>query len=58
MGPPVCEETERTGYDRDAFGTAYTSLSAWRFGRSEHRDVPGRHDSETRGGEVGYHDLR
>lgn len=26
MGLPVCEETERTGYDRDAFGTAYTSL--------------------------------
>ena len=26
MGLPVCEEVERTGYDRDAFGTAYTSL--------------------------------
>ncbi len=26
MGLPVCEEAERTGYDRDAFGTAYTSL--------------------------------
>ena len=26
MGLPVCVEAERTGYDRDAFGTAYTSL--------------------------------
>ena len=26
MRLPVCEEVERTGYDRDAFGTAYTSL--------------------------------
>ena len=26
MGLPVCDEVERTGYDRDAFGTAYTSL--------------------------------
>ena len=26
MGLPVCEEAERTGYDRDAFGTAYSSL--------------------------------
>lgn len=26
MGLPVCDEGERTGYDRDAFGTAYTSL--------------------------------
>ena len=26
MGLPVCEEAERTGYDRDVFGTAYTSL--------------------------------
>ena len=26
MGLPVCEEAERTGYDRDAFGTTYTSL--------------------------------
>ena len=26
MGLPVCEEGERTGYDRDAFGTAYASL--------------------------------
>ncbi len=26
MGLPVCEEAERTGYDRDAFGSAYSSL--------------------------------
>ena len=26
MGLPVCEEVERTGYDRDAFGSAYSSL--------------------------------
>lgn len=26
MGLPVCEEVERTGYDRDAFGTSYASL--------------------------------
>ena len=26
MGLPVCEEVERTGYDRDAFGTSYSSL--------------------------------
>ena len=26
MGLPVCEEGERRGYDRDAFGTAYSSL--------------------------------
>ena len=26
MGLPVCEEAERTGYDRDAFGSAYNSL--------------------------------
>ena len=26
MGLPVCDEAERTGYDRDAFGTAYASL--------------------------------
>ena len=26
MALPVCEEAERTGYDRDAFGTAYASL--------------------------------
>ena len=26
MGLPVCEEGARTGYDRDAFGSAYSSL--------------------------------
>ena len=26
MGLPVCEEVERTGYDRNAFGSAYSSL--------------------------------
>ena len=26
MGLPVCEEVGRTGYDRDAFGSAYSSL--------------------------------
>ena len=26
MGLPVCEEVERTGYDRDAFGSAYSTL--------------------------------
>ena len=26
MGLPVCEEVERTGYDRSAFGTSYRSL--------------------------------
>ena len=26
MGLPVCEEVERVGYDRDAFGSAYSSL--------------------------------
>ena len=26
MGLPVCEESERVGYDRDAFGTPYSSL--------------------------------
>ena len=26
MGLPVCEEGERTGYDRDSFGSAYSSL--------------------------------
>ena len=26
MGLPVCEEVERTAYDRDAFGSAYSSL--------------------------------
>ena len=26
MGLPICEEGERTGYNRDAFGSAYSSL--------------------------------
>ena len=32
MGLPVCEEGTRVGYDRDAFGSAYSSL-----GRRDHR---------------------
>ena len=26
MGLPVCQEGARVGYDRDAFGSAYSSL--------------------------------